>query len=43
MVYEHLGHDPSVVMAAARTNGLVTLHQVPPFQARTLRLDQSCR
>lgn len=43
MVYEHLGMDPGAVMAAARSTGLVTLDQVPPFQARLLQLDQPFR
>ncbi|MEM8775918.1 MAG: helix-turn-helix transcriptional regulator [Pseudomonadota bacterium] len=43
MVYEYIGNDIGVALATARSAGLVSLEDVPPFHARLLRLSEEFR
>ena len=41
MVYEHLGTNTAAILKTARTAGLISLDDVPPFHARLLQPNQA--
>ena len=43
MVYEHLGQNRSAIFHTARTAGLISAKDVPPFHMRLLQTDQPFR
>lgn len=40
LVYEHLGRDTSLVLAAARSSGFVSVDDLPPYHRKLLNPDQ---